>query len=210
MDQNSGPVCAPPGQDDMPDEPHNTAFDFREYLRRIQAIHRELQIPPGYGVQRNLTPYREASDLVPIDSAERQLYLAPRTAVQWHAMQNAAAKDNIELLLISGFRSVDRQREIIENKLAKGVDLLAVLTVIAAPGFSQHHTGLALDIGTPTHPSLTEDFENTATFRWLASHARDFGFIMPYRRSNQYGFIYEPWHWVHKEVTAHSVGIRSD
>jgi zinc D-Ala-D-Ala carboxypeptidase len=180
------------------------------YVRRLESIHRELQIPPGYGLQRNLAPYLEASNLVPIDAVERQLYLAPRAAVQWHAMRNAAAKDSIELLLISGFRSVDRQREIIQNKLAKGVDLPAVLTVIAAPGFSQHHTGLALDIGTPTHPSLTEDFENTGAFRWLASHARNFGFVMPYSRGNPYGFIYEPWHWVLKEVTAHTVRISSD
>jgi zinc D-Ala-D-Ala carboxypeptidase len=166
-----------------------------EYLRRIETIHRELGIPPQYGRLRKLAPYTEASDLAAIDEAERQLYLAPRAAVQWREMKSAAAKDNIELRLISGFRSVDRQRELIQKKLSEGIQLPAILTVLAAPGFSQHHTGLALDLGTPNHPPLSEDFETTEAFRWLATHAQNFGFVMPYHRDNPHGFIYEPWHW---------------
>jgi zinc D-Ala-D-Ala carboxypeptidase len=111
-------------------------------------------------------------------------------------MKSAAAKDEIELLLISGFRSVDRQIEIIENKLRRGVNLTTILSVNAAPGFSQHHTGLALDIGCPTHPNLMKGFENTAAFRWLTSYAGQFGFVMPCTRDNPHGFVYEPWHWV--------------
>jgi zinc D-Ala-D-Ala carboxypeptidase len=171
-----------------------------EYLRRIESIHRALQIPSNYGALRKLTPYLEASDLVPADGHERPHYLAPQAALQWHAMKSAAAKDEIQLLLISSFRSVNRQREIIEQKLRKGMDLDTILTVNAAPGFSQHHTGLALDIGTPTHPNLLKDFENTAAFLWLASNAANFGFVMPYTRDNQHGFIYEPWHWVQGEI----------
>jgi zinc D-Ala-D-Ala carboxypeptidase len=166
------------------------------YLRRIESIHLALQIPSNYGGLRKLTPYLEASDLVPVEGHERQHSLTPQAALQWHAMKSAAAKDEIELLLISGFRSVDRQREIIEDKLRKGIDLNTILTVNAAPGFSQHHTGLALDLGTPTHPNLMNGFENTAAFHWLTSNAAKFGFVMPYPRDNPYGLIYEPWHWM--------------
>jgi zinc D-Ala-D-Ala carboxypeptidase len=171
--------------------------DSQEYLRRIQTIHRELKIPLDYALARKLTPYMEASDLVTLDSGtDTKARLARRAAIQLCAMKSAATEDNIELLLISGFRSVDRQREIIQTKLVQGMDLPTILTVIAAPGFSQHHTGLAVDIGTPNHPALSEEFENTAAFRWLVSRTQDFGFIMPYRRGNPHGFIYEPWHWV--------------
>jgi zinc D-Ala-D-Ala carboxypeptidase len=114
-------------------------------------------------------------------------------------MKSAAAQDEIELLVISGFRSVDRQTEIIEGKLAQRLALHAILAVIAAPGFSQHHTGLAIDIGTPNHTALTEDFENSAAFHWLTSCAEKFGFVMPYTRDNPHGFIYEPRHWVLEE-----------
>src|ERR1700730_2870401 len=167
-----------------------------DYLRRIESIHRALHIPTSYGALRQLTPYLEASDLISVEGHERQLHLSPPAALQWHAMRSAASNEGIELLLISGFRSVDRQREIIERKLRKGMDLNTILTVNAAPGFSQHHTGLALDIGTPTHPNLMKDFENTATFDWLTAYAGNFGFAMPYTHDNPHGFIYEPWHWM--------------
>jgi D-alanyl-D-alanine carboxypeptidase len=147
--------------------------DSQEYLRRIQTIHRELGIPLDYALARKLTPYMEASDLVMLDpGSDTKFRLAPRAAVRWREMKDVAAQDNVELLLISGFRSVDRQREIIQAKLAQGIDLRTILTVLAAPGFSQHHTGSAIDIGTPGHPALSEEFENTAAFQWLASHAQ--------------------------------------
>jgi zinc D-Ala-D-Ala carboxypeptidase len=170
-----------------------------QYLRRIESIHQALQIPSNSGGLRKLARHLEASDLVPVEGYEGQHYLAPQAARQWRAMKSAAAQDAIELLVISGFRSVDHQTEIIEGKLAQRVALHAILTIIAAPGFSQHHTGLAIDIGTPNHTALTEDFENTAAFRWLTSYAKKFGFVMPYIRDNPHGFIYEPWHWVLEE-----------
>ena|SRR5438132_2452489 len=178
----------------------NPAESNQPYLRRIASIHLALQIPSDYGVLRQLTPFIEASDLVPVEGHERQHYLAPAAALQWHAMQSAAAKDDIELLLISGFRSVERQCQIIKGKLRKGVALDTILTVNAAPGYSQHHTGLALDIGSPSHPNLMKGFENTTAFHWLTSNAERFGFVMPYTRDNPHGFIYEPWHWVLEEV----------
>jgi D-alanyl-D-alanine carboxypeptidase len=168
----------------------------RDYLRRIESIHLALRIPSDYGALRKLTPYFEASDLVLVEGHERQHYLTPQAALQWNAMKIAAANEGIQLLLISGYRSVDRQREIIESKLRRGIDLNTILAVNAAPGFSQHHTGLALDIGTPTHPNLMKDFEKTAAFRWLTYNAANFGFAMPYTPKNPHGFIYEPWHWV--------------
>jgi D-alanyl-D-alanine carboxypeptidase len=171
-----------------------------EYLRRVESIHAALGIPPTYSIARNLTPCFEASTLTPVEGHDRRHYLAPKAAVRWREMKIAAAIDAIELRLISGFRSVDYQCEIIEKKLRQGADLNTVLSVNAAPGFSQHHTGLALDIGTPTHLTLVEDFENTEAFQWLTSHAEKFGFLMPYVRGNRYGFIYEPWHWVLKET----------
>jgi D-alanyl-D-alanine carboxypeptidase len=172
-------------------------YDLPEdYLRRIESIHLALRIPANYGALRQLTPYFEASDLISVEGHERQHLLTPQAALQWHAMKSAAANEGIELLLISGFRSVDRQCEIIERKLRKGMDLNTILTVNAAPGFSQHHTGLALDIGSPDHPNLMNGFENTATFHWLTSYAGNFGFVMPYTRDNSHGFIYEPWHWM--------------
>ena len=65
----------------------------------------------------------------------------------------------------------------------------------AAPGYSQHHTGCAVDIATPGSRPLTEEFEESEAFAWLGNRAAEFGFSMTYPRDNPQGFIYEPWHW---------------
>jgi zinc D-Ala-D-Ala carboxypeptidase len=165
------------------------------YLQRIEEAFLALRIPQDYGEQRGLVPYPEASDLIPVNETEPPKQLAPEAANRWYRLKQAAVADGIDLLLVSGFRSFDRQRQIIETKLGKGQDIDSVLKVMAAPGYSQHHTGLALDIGTTGHVDLLEDFEGTDAFRWLNRRANEFGFYMPYTRGNRFGFIYEPWHW---------------
>ena len=70
------------------------------------------------------------------------------------------------------------------------------LRVNAAPGYSEHHTGRAVDIGTPGCPPLEEAFEDTAAFAWLSRNAGAAGFRMTYPRGNPQGVIYEPWHWL--------------
>ena len=70
-----------------------------------------------------------------------------------------------------------------------------ILSVNAAPGYSEHHTGRAIDIASPGSRPLTEEFEDSAAFRWLERNAAGYGFSMSYPRDNPGGFIYEPWHW---------------
>lgn len=113
----------------------------------------------------------------------------------WQSMREAARVDGIDLLLISGFRSVEHQQRIITTKLAAGTPLEDILRVNAAPGYSEHHTGRAVDIGTPGCLPLTEAFEETAAFRWLARNGMNYGFRLSYPRGHPHGFVYEPWHW---------------
>jgi D-alanyl-D-alanine carboxypeptidase len=172
-----------------------------QYLRRIESIFSDLQIPANYSLFRGLRPYPEASGLVAADGGNPPKLLAGEAARRWQELRRAAAGDGIGLILVSGFRSVDRQRELIEAKLKKGDELNKILQVLAAPGYSQHHTGLALDIGTGTNIDVTEAFEHTDAFAWLSLHAGEYGFMMPYPRGNQYGFVYEPWHWALETLT---------
>jgi zinc D-Ala-D-Ala carboxypeptidase len=166
-----------------------------QYLRRIESIFSDLRIPANYSVLRGLRPYPEAAELVAVDTGNPPTLLAGEAAKRWQQMRRAAAGDGIGLILVSGFRSVERQRELIEAKLKKGNELKIILQILAAPGYSQHHTGLALDVGTGTNTDVTEAFEHTGAFGWLLSHAGEYGFMMPYPRGNPYGFVYEPWHW---------------
>jgi D-alanyl-D-alanine carboxypeptidase len=127
---------------------------------------------------------------------EREQRMERLAALRWQTMAAAAKRDEIVLLVISAFRSFDYQRKIIERKLAEGLTLEQITRANALPGFSEHHTGRAIDIGTPGCLPLTEQFEQTPAFDWLERRAQDFGFSMTYPRNNPYGIMFEPWHWM--------------
>lgn len=129
------------------------------------------------------------------DRYARPLWLADGAARAWRRMREVARADGVALDAISGYRSHDYQLGIFRRKLARGQTVEEILSVNAAPGFSEHHSGLAMDIGTPGEPPAEESFEATAAFAWLREHAGDFGFAMSYPRDNPHGIVYEPWHW---------------
>lgn len=177
----------------------HTALNSRAdaYATRIADIHRELGIPADYAAVRGLPLCEEATELTDIglDISQRMRQLTPSAAHAWQAMQQAAQRDGTALLIVSAFRSVDYQRDLIARKLANGENIDAILRVMAAPGHSEHHTGRALDLTAPGLPPLREAFEDTPSFAWLGQHAAGFGFHLSYPRDNPHGIIYEPWHW---------------
>lgn len=161
-------------------------------------LRRHFGIPADYGAVRHLSPQREARRVISVGPAPddgKPVRLTPRAAAAWKKMQRAAAGDDIPLLPISGFRSIARQARIIRRKLAAGQRIEDILRLVAAPGYSEHHTGRAIDIGTPGETDLEESFARTAAFRWLRRNAAHFGFHLSYPRGNPHGIAYEPWHW---------------
>jgi len=94
---------------------------------------------------------------------------------------------------------VERQVRIIRGKLDLGEKIDDILSSIAAPGFSEHHTGRAIDLGCDETPPLEEAFANTRAFAWLIRHAGEFGFTISFPQHNPQGFVYEPWHWCWRE-----------
>src|SRR5687768_3625057 len=157
----------------------------------------DLGIPIDYGRDPRRPGYAEAQELEDVEPniLGRMQRLVPETARAWRQMKAAALADGVELLLVSGFRSVTYQVELIRKKLAAGQDIESILKVNAAPGFSEHHSGRAVDVATPGTRPLTEEFESSAAFGWLTGNARRFDFTMPYVRNNTFGFAFEPWHW---------------
>ncbi|WP_313320325.1 D-alanyl-D-alanine carboxypeptidase family protein [Stenotrophomonas sp.] len=136
--------------------------------------------------------------LAGFDRYRRPLWLTKGAARGWQRMQQAAAIDGLALDAISGYRSHAYQLGIFERKLARGLSVADILTVNAAPGYSEHHSGAALDISAPGEPPAEESFEHTAAFAWLQQHAPGFGFHMSYPRDNPHGIVYEPWHWCYR------------
>jgi D-alanyl-D-alanine carboxypeptidase len=163
----------------------------------LRQILQQLGIPDDYGRDTDLPEFAEAVDLVEVgpNLVGRMQRLSPDAAQRWQAMTEAAAGDNIPLLIVSGFRSIAYQAALISKKLEAGQCVTDILKVNTAPGYSEHHTGNAVDIATPGSRPLTEEFESTAAFGWLEAHAADFGFSMTYPRDNPWGIAYEPWHW---------------
>ena len=153
-----------------------------------------------FGYESRMPRFEEASTLQSVgrDVQGREVQLSPLTARAWSEMKRAGGAAGIDLQLISGFRSFNGQREIIERKRDKGESFEQILRVSAYPGFSEHHTGRAVDIGSPHAEPLTETFESTPEFRWLTAHGFEFGFCLSYPKSNSQDIAYEPWHWCYR------------
>ena len=111
-------------------------------------------------------------------------------------MINKASDNGIKLQILSIFRSYEYQEGLIQRHLDTGKTIEQTVKKVALPGYSEHHTGLAIDFTTPEEDGLvTEAFENTKAFRWLKENANSFGFYMSYPKDNPWGMVYEPWHW---------------
>jgi len=164
---------------------------------RDSDLLRSLGVPIAYGIDPFLPSYTDAVELEVVERnvIGRWQKLAPQTALDWRAMRDAAADSGVVLLLVSGYRSIDDQAALFRKKLAAGQAIDEILQVNAAPGYSQHHTGKAVDIATPQSRPLTEEFGSTAAYEWLTINAVRFGFAMPYTRENRFGICFEPWHW---------------
>lgn len=164
--------------------------------QRVRTLHRRLGIPADYAARTGLPLQPEPEALVTVVTRQpREQRLAPHAAACWARMEAAAERDAVRLLLISTFRSFDYQADLIERKLAQGQAIEDILRVNAAPGYSEHHSGRAVDIGVPEEEPLTESFEQTEAFEWLQRNAHRWGFRLSYPRDNPFGIVYEPWHW---------------
>jgi D-alanyl-D-alanine carboxypeptidase len=163
------------------------------------AILQELGIALDPILARGLPACREAQELVLADVAKdgREFLLIPEVAAAWLRMKEAAAREGETLAIVSAFRSVARQTELIREKLATGASLEDTMVLCAPPGFSEHHTGCAVDIGSRTPGAYGKKFDQTTAYLWLRSRAVEFGFRMSYPVGNPF-FQYEPWHWCHE------------
>jgi D-alanyl-D-alanine carboxypeptidase len=168
--------------------------------QKIEALLASLQIAPAKLAQKGLPYQPEAGELVLAEVGDdgREHRLTPAAAAGWRAMKAAAQAEGVALRIVSAFRSVERQAEIVRAKLDRGLSLDAILEVSAPPGYSEHHTGRAVDITTEGVPALEVEFEKTHAFRWLLTHAGEFGFSLSYPAGNAHGYAYEPWHWCHR------------
>src|SRR5437667_1556572 len=134
-----------------------------ECPERIRSVLASLEISTDLIAARSLVLHPEARKLVVAAKGDdgREYLLTPEAAAKWREMSAAALTDGVVIKIASAFRSVDRQAEIIRAKLAEGMSLDAVLCVSAPPGYSEHHSGRAVDVATDEGAPLELEFEKT-------------------------------------------------
>jgi D-alanyl-D-alanine carboxypeptidase len=160
---------------------------------------RALELAPSSRTLLNHRAYDEApaEELVAL-GANAAIRLRPAAAAQYEAMAEAARREGVRLVPLSGFRSQVEQEQIFFNlKAERGQDAQTRAEVSAPPGYSEHHTGYAIDLGDGnqggTH--LSDSFAETAAYQWLQANAVRYSFELSFPPDNLQGVAFEPWHW---------------
>lgn len=155
----------------------------------------------------------EPADLVPVNipfahvGNDSRNYMRRPAAEALETMFRDAEAAGLHPIGVSGYRSYERQKNIYTSNLAVKGEMHTSL-YSAKPGQSEHQTGLAMDISSPSVQSaLTTDVENTPEGRWLRENAAAYGFILRYPAGKEHitGYAYEPWHfrYVGKNLAAY-------
>jgi len=138
--------------------------------------------------------------------------------LKFNQMRNAARKEGINIKIVSGYRSFDRQKLIWNRKFLynqnKGLshieNINKIIQYSTIPGTSRHHWGTEIDIIDENHNIkgdllLAENFHNNSfepLRLWMEKNSNKFGFVLPYTKdSNRNGFLYEPWHYSYSKLS---------
>ena len=121
--------------------------------------------------------------------------IAKKTEEAFLKMQEAAKEAGINLHIVSGYRSSEYQKTVFKKKFANkqkfsAREFLKRAKWSAPSGYSEHHTGLAMDLN-----SLEPSFENTKEYKWLKENAAKYGFEQSFPKGNKQNVGVEPWHW---------------
>lgn len=132
------------------------------------------------------------ADIVNIDETIR---VHKKCKKAFDEMQRVAKEDKIKIKIVSGYRSSTYQTEIFKRKFLDknnptDKELHQRLKFSAPSGFSEHHTGLAIDIN-----STSQSFEKSKAYKWLVENAKNYGFEMSFPKNNLQNLGFEPWHW---------------
>ncbi len=158
-------------------------------------------VASGTGTQspnsEDTSPLVSCTLLAPVDQNRRVARdctlggggLTGETASAFERMRADAAKESLNLVIISGYRSYDSQKVIYDGDVAAyGPNQ----NVSAKPGHSEHQLGTTIDLN-----QIDESFGDTPEGKWVAMNSVKYGFVLSYPagREGQTGYAYEPWHF---------------
>jgi zinc D-Ala-D-Ala carboxypeptidase len=121
----------------------------------------------------------------------------PEATLALMRLMDAARADGVWIVPVSAFRDYQRQEELFQARIAQLGSEQAAAKSVAPPGFSEHHTGYAVDLadGLARASDIAYSFGDTAAYRWLQANASTYGFQLSFPPNNPQGVNYEPWHW---------------
>ncbi len=181
----------------------NTDFqnEIQQVSQKISTLEKLNSIDPEL-LQKYSKVYFLNENYLPSELSliEPEFLFKPAKPIQIHSkvkpylevLERAARADNIDLSILSGYRSFGTQ-----------ASLKSQYTVVYGPasnrfsadqGYSEHQLGTALDFTTKKTGEVLLGFDKTPSYKWLTDNAYRFGFILSYPKANSY-YIFEPWHW---------------
>lgn len=140
-----------------------------------------------------------------VEAVQGSFQMDSRVAPIMKEMIEDAKADGVDLMICSAYRSIEKQTQLFNDQVTLFMNQgmtrekaeAETAAMIAIPGTSEHHTGLAADIVTPTHQTLDPEFADTPAGQWLQEHAAEYGFVLRYPEDKQdiTKIIYESWHY---------------
>lgn len=151
-----------------------------------------LLVNKEYGLEKGYEP----DDLEAIQvNSNKEILLRKEASENLKRMFKDAEKEGIYLLAVSGYRSYEYQEDVYTTEVFNRGEEYAD-KYVAKPGYSEHQTGLAVDVLAENYTDMDINFENTEECRWLHNNMYKYGFILRYIKGKEdiTGYSYEPWH----------------
>lgn len=161
----------------------------KEEIDYLILVNREQPLPEGWEDKIRLAyNLNSVGDDVYVEETAYDAYLKLKEALE---------KEDVHVELDSAFRSVNAQQKIVDEFTEKYGESYAT-TYASAPGYSEHHTGLALDLYLIVDGVTAYENEDLMKYPevWEKIHAKlpEYGFVLRYPEGNKIGYPYEPWH----------------
>ena len=173
----------------------NMNLDKEWYSNPQKAIYRNTDIilvNKHYYLEKDYIP-KELEQINPNDSiGNKKLVKAAKIAFE--QLSEKAKEENLNIIAMSTYRSYSYQKNLYD-RYVKIDGIEKVDTYSARPGYSEHQTGLAVDVCNNLLPYT--EFEKTKEFEWMQKHAHEYGFILrfPKGKEEETGYQYEAWHY---------------
>jgi len=178
-------------------DPQENSEDGSQSLQEAEDAGLLILVNKQHSIDKNYKPddLKEIKSYAPgRDPSTR--YMRAEAADAFENMVDKAAEEGVELKMTTAYRSYGFQKLLFDNYVKKEGEE-AANKYSAKPGESEHQTGLAADVSSPSVDfQLSNEYGETTEGKWLAHHAHEFGFIIRFPKGKEdiTGYQYEPWH----------------